>query len=85
MRLNSLLPRSLVGRVFALYAATLTAFVVIGLALFLQHQYESSVRAAADDARTMFSVLVPMYPLGLIGLWGARHGTFPPRRTAVPR
>jgi len=32
-----------------------------------------------------FSVLVPMYPLGLIGLWGARHGTFPPRRTAVPR
>jgi hypothetical protein len=32
-----------------------------------------------------FSVLVPMYPLGLIGLWGARHGTFPPRRTATPR
>ena len=32
-----------------------------------------------------FSVLVPMFPLGLIGLWGARHGTFPPRRTAAPR
>jgi hypothetical protein len=27
-----------------------------------------------------FSVLVPMLPLGLVGLWGARHGTFPPRR-----
>jgi len=26
-----------------------------------------------------FGVLVPMLPVGLIGLWGARHGTFPPR------
>ena len=33
MRLISLLPRSLVGRVFALYAATLSAFVLIGLGL----------------------------------------------------
>jgi hypothetical protein len=30
-----------------------------------------------------FAVLVPMLPLGLTGLWGARHGTFPPRR--MPR
>ncbi len=28
-----------------------------------------------------FGVLVPMLPLGLAALWGARHGTFPPRRT----
>ena len=34
--------------------------------------------AAADP----FGVLVPMLPLGLVGLWAARHGTFPPR--AVP-
>ena len=27
-----------------------------------------------------FGVLVPMLPLGLLGLWGARHGVFPPRR-----
>jgi hypothetical protein len=27
-----------------------------------------------------FSVLVPMLPLGLVGCWGARHGTFPRRR-----
>jgi hypothetical protein len=27
-----------------------------------------------------FGVLVPMLPLGLAALWGARHGTFPPRR-----
>jgi hypothetical protein len=26
-----------------------------------------------------FGVLVPMYGLGLMGLWGARYGTFPPR------
>lgn len=26
-----------------------------------------------------FGVLVPMLPLGLVGLWAARHGTFPPR------
>jgi len=26
-----------------------------------------------------FGVLVPMYGLGLCGLWGARSGTFPPR------
>jgi hypothetical protein len=29
-----------------------------------------------------FAVLVPMLHLGLVGLWAARHGTFPPRRAA---
>lgn len=28
---------------------------------------------------TAFAVLAPMWTLGLMGLWGARHGTFPPR------
>jgi hypothetical protein len=27
-----------------------------------------------------FAVLVPMLPLGLAGMWGSRHGTFPRRR-----
>ena len=36
----------------------------------------TAVTAAAEP----FGVLVPMLPLGLIGLWGARHGVFPPRR-----
>ena len=31
-----------------------------------------------------FGVLVPMFPLGLLGLWGARHGEYPPR-SAYPR
>jgi hypothetical protein len=39
----------------------------------------------ATAAANPFGVLVPMYPLGYVGLWGARHGTFPPRRTSGPR
>lgn len=42
--------------------------------------------AAATGAANPFGVLVPMLPFGLIGLWGARHGTYPPRgrRTGGP-
>ncbi|HSO97075.1 MAG TPA: hypothetical protein VLV81_13665, partial [Acidimicrobiia bacterium] len=40
----------------------------------------SVVIAGATGASNAFGVLVPMFPLALIGLWGARHGTFPPRR-----
>ena len=36
--------------------------------------------AAATGAANPFGVLVPMLPLGLTGLWGARHGAYPPRR-----
>jgi len=31
----------------------------------------------ATASANPFGVLVPMFPLGLIGLWGARHGVFP--------
>jgi hypothetical protein len=40
----------------------------------------SIVVAAATGAANPFGVLVPMLSLGLVGLWGARHGTYPPRR-----
>lgn len=36
-----------------------------------------TVIAAASDP---FVVLAPMLPLGLVGLWGARHGVYPARR-----
>ena len=36
-------------------------------------------------AANPFGVLVPMYPLGLIGLWGAKHGVYPPRRSVPHR
>jgi hypothetical protein len=32
---------------------------------------------------TAFAVLAPVWALGLAGLWGARHGTFPPRSDAT--
>lgn len=40
----------------------------------------SAVIAGATGTTDAFGILVPMFPLGLIGLWGARHGAFPPRR-----
>ena len=40
----------------------------------------SIVVAIATAWFNPFAVLVPMLPLGLVGLWGARHGEFPPRR-----
>jgi hypothetical protein len=42
----------------------------------------SVVVAVATVKANPFSALVPMLALGLAGLWSARHGTFPPRRTA---
>jgi hypothetical protein len=36
--------------------------------------------AGATATSDAFGILVPMLPVGLIGLWGARHGEFPPRR-----
>jgi hypothetical protein len=40
----------------------------------------SVVIAGATGTSDAFGILVPMFPLGLIGFWGARHGAFPPRR-----
>ena len=40
----------------------------------------SCVVALATAWANPFGVLVPMLPLGLVGLWGARHGVFPARR-----
>ena len=41
----------------------------------------SIVLAAATAFANPFGVLVPMLPLGFAGLWGARHGVYPPRPT----
>jgi hypothetical protein len=35
--------------------------------------------------REPFSFLAWMLPFGLVGLWGARHGTYPPRPAPPPR
>jgi hypothetical protein len=41
--------------------------------------------AAGTAAAEPFGVLVPMLPLGLIGLWAAWYGTFPARREPAGR
>lgn len=41
--------------------------------------------AAATAKATPTSVLVPLLPFGLCGLWAARHGTFPARQVQDSR
>lgn len=36
--------------------------------------------AARPNTSLAFGILVPVHGLALAGVWGARHGTFPPRR-----
>lgn len=50
---------------------------------------EAVVGVATAGARPFtslaFGVLVPIWGLGLTGLWGARHGRFVPRTPSSPR
>jgi len=39
----------------------------------------SVVVAFASAAGNAYAALEPMFPLALVGLWGARHGVFPAR------
>ena len=55
--LARLLPRSLVGRVYALYSATLLAFVGGGLWLFYQTQFIQSMEEAEQSATMMIEVV----------------------------
>ncbi len=43
----------------------------------------SVVLAFATAAGNAYAAVEPMFPLALVGLWGARHGTFPPRDDVV--
>ncbi len=52
-------PRSLMGRVFALYTAALVGFVVIGLALFYRHQFTIEVENAQQRAEGLMAVIAP--------------------------
>jgi hypothetical protein len=69
--------------------------VVVGSMFLLQGPVPARIRlhlfgslgvclavTAATAAAEPFGVLVPMLPLGLAGLWGARHGTYPQRRAS---
>jgi PAS domain S-box-containing protein len=54
------LPRSLIGRVFALYCANLLLFVGGGLALLCQHQYTREIERVQQHATSMTAMLVPV-------------------------
>ena len=55
--------------------------VRLRLALALAVQVVMAIVSASIRPYTSvaFGILVPMFGLGLMGLWGARHGTFPRR------
>lgn len=57
--LNRWLPRSLVGRVFALYSVTLLLFVGGGLGLFFQFQFSVELENAQARADALASVIGP--------------------------
>ena len=52
-------PRSLVGRVFALYSVTLLAFVGGGLGLFFQFQFGVELEVAQTRAEALAMVILP--------------------------
>jgi hypothetical protein len=49
-------------------------------ALAVQAAVAFATAAARPFTTLAFGVLAPVYGLGLTGLWGARHGSFGPRR-----
>jgi signal transduction histidine kinase len=54
-----LLPKSLAGRVFALYALALAAFVFAGLALFHRYQFGLELEGAQRRAESLVQVIAP--------------------------
>lgn len=69
-----------IGGLFFLHAS---APPVVRRALMASLGVEMAVALLTASVRLYtvlaFGILVPMYGLGLAGLWGARHGSFQPR------
>ncbi|MDP4301773.1 sensor histidine kinase [Leptothrix discophora] len=71
-----LLPRSLVGRVFALYTVTLLAFVALGLALFYRYQLSVELEEAQLRADALSAVIQPaVTDSAVIGDYDTIHRT----------
>lgn len=70
-----------IGGVYFL-AGTAPRQVQIRLGVPLAVQVAVAIGTAAFRPFTSqaFVILAPMFGLGIMGLWGARHGEFPPRR-----
>ena len=57
--LTRVLPKSLVARVYSLYAGTLVLFVGMGLVIFYQSQFKQHIEEAQDvaDAQALYAIL----------------------------
>ena len=68
-------PRPVQRQLLASFVIQIVVGVATASAWFVapDHFAESTVNPLA------FGLMAPMYGLGLMGLWGARYGTFPPR------
>ena len=94
------LPLWIYALVIALARSARGDDIAVASLFFLQNSAPASLRrsfllslgvtvvvAATTAFVNPFAVLVPMLPLGLSGVWGARHGVYPPRparRGSVP-
>jgi hypothetical protein len=58
--------------------------VLLGL-LAVQVLVALATAIARPYTTVAFGILVPMFGIGVIGTWAARHGTFPPRQTLAPK
>ena len=61
---------------------------VLRSVIALRLEYNSATQIAATVGQALavaFGILVPMYGLGMAGLWAARHGEFPDRRKLRPK
>ena len=66
--LGPMLPRSLVGRVFALYTPAMVGFVCTGLGLFYRYQFALELERAQQHADTIAEVVtMPITESAVIG------------------
>jgi hypothetical protein len=75
-----------IGGLFLLAGAVAPEATRRTLRLALGVQVAAVVVAASIRPFTevAFGILAPMFGLGMMALWGARHGTFPPRPPREP-
>ena len=60
MKMPRLLPQSLQGRVFSLYALTLLLFLVVGVVLFCRYQWVREIEDQLEVGDMMMNVIVPL-------------------------
>ncbi len=51
------------------------------IALAVEVVAVTAAAAVRPYSEVAFGILAPMFALGLMAMWGGRHGSFPPRTT----